>query len=299
MMNGQILIQEDFDDAAAGSMLVGSLGAPWVTWSGDMSEDVMITDEQAFSENNSVLFTSADPQNGGPGDVLLNLGELNTGVYGITWAMYVPSGNGAYFNIQHTETPGEEFGIEVVLRSSGSIEFIANNVTTTDATFPHDEWFTVGIYVNVALSQGLLQINEGEPLAWPFGTLSSGGQGMAQLGAINFYTYAGGDNVHYYIDDVLVVDLTSVNVDEHEGVVANIYPNPVSDHLNVEVANASGTAVVSLLDVSGRTILEGRTFLQQGALSRTVIDMHGLDQGLYLVRVQDGPRTSLHQVVKN
>jgi hypothetical protein len=300
-LHAQILVSEDFEGYTSGSFLAQSAGAPWTTWGGvpGSAEDVTITTEQAFSGQNSALFTSTSPTTGGPGDIMLNLGNRTTGIYGIAWYMYIPSGNGGYFNIQHSETAGEEWGLDVIFRASGNVEFTANNNTTTVTTFPHDEWFEVSLLINLNIAQGLFVINDEEPLAWQYGMTIEGEVGMNQLGAINFYTYAGGDPVRFYIDDVVYVDLSSVNVAENVLGSAKLYPNPVTDVLAIELPEASANTVVSVVDVTGRVVVEGSMFTQQGTFARTEVNMRALPQGLYLVRIQDGANEYVHRVVRN
>ncbi len=301
MLNAQVIVSEDFESYAAGSMIVESAGDPWTTWSNmpGSAEDIMISTGQASSGENSLLFESATPATGGPGDIILKLGDRTEGIYGIGWMMYIPAGNGGYFNIQHAEVPGQ-WGLDVTFRADNSIEFTTNNTTTTTATFPHDEWFEVSILINLAISQGTLSVNDGDPLAWDFNATVTGEPGVDdnQLGAINFYTYAGGDPVMYYIDDVAFVDLSTVNVEEQVLAQVAIYPNPVTDVLTVELPEASGTTLVSLVDLTGRTVIEGRNFMQQGNMARTQVNMNALPQGIYMVRVQDGDREIVRRVVR-
>jgi hypothetical protein len=300
LLNSQVLVSEDFESYEAGSYLVESAGAPWATWDNapGTTQDVLISNDQAYSGNNSAIFTSANPGDGGPGDILLLLGNQNTGVYHIEWMMYIPSGHGAYFNIQQDETPGQ-WGLDVTFRSNGSIEFTTDSTTTTTATFPHDEWFEVSMVINLNVSLGSLYINEDGPLIWDLATTVNGDPGIAQLGAINFYTYAGGDPVHFYIDDVVATDQSLVGVEENPTGRILLYPNPVSDILTVELTEANGSTLISVADVTGRMVIDGRTFLQQGSPARTQLDLGALPQGIYMVRIQDGMHETVYPVVRN
>ncbi len=294
-----IIVAEDFESYTAGEPLTQSAGAPWSTWSGTAggSEDPLISTDQASSGSNSIEFEGTAA--GGPFDVVLQLGDRTTGSYGMGWSMYVTPGNGAYFNIQKTEEPGTEWGLDVNFLADGTFEMIADDQTTT-GTYPQGEWFEVGMIIDLDGGTGTLSIADGTPMTWDYATQVTGGAGMNQLGGVNFFAYAGGTDVpHFYIDDVAVVDLTPVSVGENSAGSISIYPNPVKDVLTIEVPSASGNAVVSLVDLTGRTVSEGRSFAQQGATSRTQIDMNGMPAGVYLVRIQDGSEGSVHRVVRN
>ena len=300
LMSAQtIIVAEDFESYTAGDALSQTAGAPWSTWSGTPggSEDALISTDQAASGTNSVEFEGTAA--GGPLDMVLQLGDLTEGMYGIGWNMYVTAGNGGYFNIQHTETPGTEWGLDVVFLADGSFQMIADEDTTT-GTYPQGEWFEVAMIINLDDSAGTLAIGGGAPMVWDFATQVTGGPGMNQLGGINFFSYAGGDDVpHYYIDDVIVVDITPVSVAENTSQEPMIYPNPVKDLLTIDLPVASGNAVVSVVDLTGRTIAEGTSFDQQGNIARTQIDMSGSPAGVYLIRIQDGANETVHRVVRN
>src|SRR5690606_38036075 len=118
-----IIYQENFDTYTAGAYVAQTAGDPWTTWSNapGTAEDVMISDEQANSAPNSMLVATGTPA-GGPGDMVLKLGNRTEGVFGLSWMMYIPSGFGGYFNLQHNETIGSgSWMIDVTFRADGTV----------------------------------------------------------------------------------------------------------------------------------------------------------------------------------
>ena len=63
----------------------------------------------------------------------------------------------------------------------------------------------------------------------------------------------------------------------------NIYPNPVSDQLNIELAETNG--LVKVLDQNGKTVLEKNITTQSGALN-----ISGLKSGLYIIQAFSGKK---------
>ncbi|MDQ3100251.1 MAG: T9SS type A sorting domain-containing protein [Bacteroidota bacterium] len=303
MLNAQdILISENFDSYMAGDAVAEVAGAPWSTWSGTPGgvDDVMITSDQAYSGTNSMEFVGTAPA-GGPGDLILQLGDRTTGVYSLSWWMYIPTGSGGYFNIQHTQTPGTQWGLDVMFLADGSIHTVADAMTDSSTTYAHDEWFQVNMFIDLNNSIGAFTVNQNMPITWQFDTQVGGeAGGLNQLGGINFFTYAGGTDLpHFYIDDVMFVDLSTVSVGENTMSQAVLYPNPVKDLLTIELPSNSGTTLVSIVDLTGRTVIEGASFKQQGNVARTQLDLAGMPQGLYMVRIQDGLDEVVYRVVKN
>jgi hypothetical protein len=59
-----------------------------------------------------------------------------------------------------------------------------------------------------------------------------------------------------------------------------VYPNPVTDKLNINLTGYEGVSSVSLIDVNGRTVVSQRT-----AQINSTMDISKLAKGIYLVRV--------------
>lgn len=296
-----IIYQENFDTYTAGAYVAETAGDPWTTWGNapGTTEDVMISDEQANSAPNSMLVATGTPA-GGPGDMVLKLGNRTEGVFGLSWMMYIPSGFGGYFNLQHNETIGSgSWMIDVTFRADGTVEFMTNGNTDVSLTYPHDEWFDVSMGIDLSNMMGGFSVNGEDPLTFATNTSSSGGSAPNQLGAVNIFAYAGGtDDGRYFIDDIFFVDISGVGVEENATVQTSLYPNPVRDQLTIELPGNGNTAVVSVVDLTGRSVIEGRGFDQQGEIARMQLDMSALPQGLYLVRIQNGDEETVHRVVR-
>lgn len=90
-------------------------------------------------------------------------------------------------------------------------------------------------------------------------------------------------NSYYYIDDVSLVDCTGSGLGMNEKTnkeTINIYPNPVSDELNVQINNHEPTEII-LYDLSSRKLL------QQTFTNTTIINTEQLTKGMYLYTVRN------------
>ena len=68
----------------------------------------------------------------------------------------------------------------------------------------------------------------------------------------------------------------------------NLYPNPASEALTIEVQSAyTGTVEINMLDLSGRRIYS-KSFDKNGFQLKQSIDTNDLPNGLYLVRIMQG-----------
>lgn len=73
---------------------------------------------------------------------------------------------------------------------------------------------------------------------------------------------------------------------------ALVWPNPASEHIIVSVGGARGTATVDMLDLTGRVVLPARNV--HGAHLR--LNVNGLAQGDYLVRISHAGGRSVHRI---
>lgn len=79
---------------------------------------------------------------------------------------------------------------------------------------------------------------------------------------------------------------TPLAINGAEDVQVNIYPNPVSNMLNVET---EGLRQVELFDVEGRSVLTSE---------RPIVDLQGLVGGAYMVRVTTDNGTTMQRIIK-
>ncbi len=289
------LIDESFDAYAEGSGMVANDPDHWAVWPG--GEDQAVSTAFAQSGTNSLACISTDAAAGGPGDLLLLLGDKTTGIYDLGWSMYIPAGKGGYFNMQHTEdvtTP--LFALEVTF-AGGTITATADNTDLT-GTYASDEWFDILINVDVDNAGAALFVNGTPLITWPFDTETDGTASDSQLGAIDFFSYGDGTDIgEFYIDDVSYVQqsggigMAELGVD---GALA--FPNPMRDGLYVTLQQPlSLQATVELVDVTGQRV-SAPVFISSRSLRFAVEDIAA---GIYFVRITDGERRIVERVVKN
>ena len=290
-MGQVVLIYEDFDSYNDGDLLAQTAGAPWSTWSVSpgSTEDTPISNEQASSGALSAKVTGAPA--GGPTDLMLQLGNRTTGSYALSWQMFVPSGNGGYFNIQRNEVPGAgSFMLEVTFNDDGTIDFVNDAVTTT-GTYTQDQWFNVLMLIDLGAMTGTLLVDGTPQYSWQTNV-----PGPNQLGGIDFFAFAGGapSTPLYYFDDVTFIDLLATNVPDVAAAEVKLYPNPTIGALTIERGDMSKATSVSILDATGRVVMPNRAIPG----FRTTLDLGHLPDGLYFVRMLDGDREVVRRITK-
>ncbi len=294
---GQIvLVNENFDSYSAATFLAQSAGAPWTTWSNSPGgiDDVLLSSDHAASGSNSGLWVSSSAS-GGPGDVVVNLGNQTSGTWNITFNMYIPSNYGGYFNVLHLfQGSNSQWAVEVSFLINGNVSLMLQGTSTVYGTYPHDTWFPVHVNVDLNSVSASLQVDNTVVFNWPFNwNAGDATVGLNQLGGVDFYAYAGGnDGGKYYIDDVVVQSLTT-GIEEASAGTVHLYPNPVEEVLYI--SNTPGTGTWVLRDAAGREVKEGPV---PGGASSWNLDMAGLPPGVYQFELLQNGHHTVRKVMK-
>ena len=291
-----VLLEESFDSYAESSGMVTNDPAHWALWTG--GEDQVISTAFAQSGTNSLACISTSAANGGPGDLLLLLGDKTTGIYDLSWSMLIPTDKGGYFNIQHSEdVTNASYALDVMF-AGGVVTATSDNADAT-GTYVPGEWLDILINVDLDNAGAVLFVNSEPVTTWAFDTQTDGTAGDNQLGAIDFFSYADGTALgEYYIDDISYVQHagSGIGLTENSPSAVRVFPNPTQDVLFVTLAEPlSQQASVRLADVSGRQVA-APVVLSPRSLR---FQLDGLGKGMYFVRIDDGGRSTVDRVVKN
>ena len=120
-----------------------------------------------------------------------------------------------------------------------------------------------------------------------------------QLYKLVFKKFAGSSTGRIVFNTQLI-SLTGVKETEKSGFNAAVYPNPVSEVMNLVINPGKARfAVVSLLDISGRMVLSKRYDVQAEELSTLQIPVSELPSGIYIVKIQAGGNVISHKVIVN
>lgn len=198
------IICDGFDGYDLGTP--GPQAPHWTTWSfaPGTGEDGEVVNEAQLSCEQSLKISEA-----GGDDVILLLGERTTGNYTLSWNMWVPSGSGAYYNLQKTTAnlpapPTADFGIQVALNVDGTVAMDAGGAAAFTFDYPHDEWFELSHALNVDEGTGSLSLNGTEVATWMLEwDIFNQTAGPISIGGVDFFGNT--DNL-YYVDDLYFIE---------------------------------------------------------------------------------------------
>ncbi len=204
------IYEQNFDGFTAGDYLAVVDADNWTTWTDAPGTDEDATISDAYSETapNSVLVT-------GTTDAVYPCGDLTSGVYSVSFDYLVSSGNAGYFNLQHIFA--SEWAIETYLHADGSTRTMAGGQELSEATFTHDTWFHVKVFVNMNDDEAVMYWDDEEIISWQWSLKTDGSEGTNQLGCVNMYAgveSASGENPEYYFDNFVFEEEALVLYDE-------------------------------------------------------------------------------------
>ena len=269
-INAQI-ISDNFDAYNIGPLSPQALH--WTTWSGVGEEDGIIIDTVSNSESNSLLIGNYIYE----ADILLLLGNKDSGSYSLDYNLYIPSGKVAYYNFQEDEIPGVAWNLDVYFNRDGAAPGTGSfDQSDSTFTFPEDEWFAIHQVIDLDADLMSFWIN-GELVFENF--VFDG-----NLGSLNFWSIS--DNNDLYIDDLVyygdvvdaVQELTSMDS-------FNLYPNPNDGNFTIASGNLSGTFVIDVVDVTGRLVYSEQIELSKN--EEKAVNTNDLNTGVYILRMVD------------
>jgi len=243
------------------------------------------------------------PAGGGDQDMVLPLGDQTTGVYDIEFRIYVEQGAGAYFNVLHTWEPAGqnfEWGLDVFFSMSGTGTINANGNNSAAFNYTNAAWTDVLVSIDLDASMAELTIGGTSVHTGPWEFQNNGMLGVNVLAAVNFFsTAATGEDSDYYIDDVVVTEVTGVGVEENSTVSLGTFPNPVEDVLTVDVAGFNpATATMQLLDLTGKVVGADLPTITTSLAQTLNVDLGDLPNGVYFLTLTDGGQQLVEKVVK-
>ncbi len=294
-MNAQFLI--DFDNMSLGN--VSPQSSHIVLWPANGVTDAQVTTEQAFSGNQSIVMRE-QPGNDTFDDILVNLGNRTSGVWSVTWMMYVPAGKNGFWNIQEHESvvPAPRWNGQffVGLSSSGGNigEITFDQDDSVFVEYSSNEWFRVTHVIDLDNGTHTVDI-DGTLLLDNFtyqGT--DGGQGATitpsqQLGSVNFFSID--TNSRFYIDDFALIEGDVLSTQDFTRESISFYPNPVNDILNIVTTNSVNKIVV--YNTLGSIVMQ----IEPNTISPS-INFNELKSGIYFVEVTTGNSTISKKVIK-
>ena len=205
----EINLSTNYDEYTVGDYLA-VVDAGWDTWSGTTggSEDALITSEYAQSANNSVKVQ-------GSTDVIYRTGNKTSGTHQLSMEVYVPTGKVGYFNMQQTDTPGEQFSLDCELNLSGAGVLNAGG-TDINFTYNHDEWTNIILIVDLDNDWATFKVSGTIIHEWQWSKMTNGNDGTAQLGCLDFFANTANGTPYFYFDDVVLSEINlSTNYDEY------------------------------------------------------------------------------------
>jgi len=195
-----VIYGTSFDDVPNNSYVAQSYPEWWTTWENNpgTAEDALITNEQASSTPQSAKCAWGT-------DLVFKAGNKTAGTYTIDFEMYIPNSGSGFFNLLHIFNGGSsEWAIGVYFNTNGTGgmptgTMIQQNGVYTPFTFPYATWFPVHFDVDLDLDEAKISINNVQLLTWQFSTQESGGAGLRQLAAVDFYPPQAGST--FFIDN--------------------------------------------------------------------------------------------------
>ena len=191
-----VVINDDIESYTEGE--ISGQAPHWVPWPGGTVGGQVST--ALAQDAQSVLIDGTIAGQ----DALFLLGDKTEGHYMVSWDMYVPSGNEAYYNVQHLEATGE-WAFQLTFDGAGTVTMDACAAAAYTFSYPSDQWFRVTHLFDVDNDMARLIFGESTVAAWPFTCTNFATGGTNQIGAVNFFP-TNANNL-YYVDNLIYQEI--------------------------------------------------------------------------------------------
>ena len=224
-------------------------------------------------------------------DIRLPLDHLYQSSLYIT--MQVLIGSGCMGSVQFKGLNGAV--IALWFKSNGRCDVMINGILHAETPYPVSAWFPLqlnlygqgnGIWLKIGST--LL------PVDWEFTGK------LARLDEIELASRSGPNwptdgQPLFHVDDLTIKATGSLTtgITPANGEL-QLYPNPATDIIHIEIPDSPVTPVITLTDLSGRTI--GTTCLPEGA-GRWQMSTSGTTTGIYLVRVVSAMKSYTRKIL--
>ena len=91
----------------------------------------------------------------------------------------------------------------------------------------------------------------------------------------------------------VTVTSSTAGISENKLLSFEMYPNPVSDKLNIQLPSGSEKAEVSIFDYTGR-LVSSKTI----SSNDTLIDVQSISKGIYIIRVASNTKIGVQRFIK-
>lgn len=286
----QTNIYEDFDSYKAGEYLGTESNGVWTTWTNATGspEDTYVTDLLSYSGENSINL-----QSGGVVDVVLPLGNENSGSWTLKFKMFVEESYGAYFNLLHYFSAAASNWASQFYFNSGGNGFLTVggglDDLGTNFTYPVDTWFEVKINIDIDGDYAELYFDDVPIYNWLWSEGSTGPSNT--VAALNLYPN-GMDNEpdSYFVDNISFHEYGLSLTKLQQGF--DIYPNPAKNTFSI---NTEHNSCVEIYNILGKRI-EHFTAIN----NQSVVDCSNWEKGLYFIKsINVGGGDKISKIIVN
>jgi len=199
-----VVFEDDFSAYNSSQQLVCQNAEGWTTWSNNpcSGEDPYVTTEQAYSGTNSIIIE-------GTNDAVKEINNLTSGLYRISFYIYVPDGYLGYFNtLQEFNGSNSLWGMQVYFDAGGAGSIDGGGAGAASFSYNNDTWLLNEIVVDLNNDWAEYKLEGTSIHSWVWSAGALGQNGINQLGGNNFYAWTGSKGTpKFFVDDYMIEDI--------------------------------------------------------------------------------------------
>ena len=214
--------------------------------------------------------------NDGHNEISKNLGDLQSNAYDLSFLLYVPQARSASYTVYNESLCSDtEIAYQVTYDDEGN-GFAISTGEEIPFNFPQGQWFKMSQLID--LDRNILELYVGSQKVanFPYYSGTSDAFDSVKLSKIVFNGLIDTlPNLHYFLDDFKFILAPNSDLIDNEYTIpekAVLYPNPVSNILNIQLPDSDIIAYqIRVMNSMGQTLIP-RNQIQGGNLYSINID---------------------------
>jgi len=172
------------------------------------------------------------------------------------------------FELTAEKAGGTKVGVYNMTGATGSPKIITSGGSVTHSNDTFDTW---------SFNWTAPSVDEGD-ITFYAAVLAANGSGT------------GGDQV---VTTSKVVSASTLSIDEKNSLAFDIFPNPISNQLNIKLPNEISDGSVEIFDFSGKSVFKSKVNRFEN-----VLNLNSLSSGMYIIKLTTEDRIGIKKLIK-
>lgn len=252
----------------------------WFNWGYVSDDNSKVINTLASDGKNAVQVLYDDIEEGNWGGIAYPIAKYRK--YSISADIYLEEAENSNYEILALYNENNDYDLvgSLLFYFDGEIAFEDMENSTTVGTWIPKKWYNVKAEVDLTTKKATYFLDNKKVKE---SVITNSNKDITEVD-FNFDNYGSG----FIVDNINIIDLENLGLNEYNKTAISIYPNPVTEYINI-VSNEK-VKTVRITDLTGKVIMEETT--------TNKINVNLLPKGVYLIKIKTDNSESIQKFIK-